>query len=158
MRQFPSNIPSWGECSFTFDPNDRFYDWLVVFHDLPVNVSDKKQGTIENLACSSCNTMHVNYEPSSITTYGTTYLRQFSHILTSHENRYSKHKNRIHHQPGLPWFYGRNFKSGKLIYYNELASMMPRKKDQEISTVCSSKNKNIRIIESVMILQMNCLQ
>ena len=27
-HQLPGDIPEWGNCQFSFDPEDRDYDWL----------------------------------------------------------------------------------------------------------------------------------
>lgn len=34
-HQLPGNVPEWGNCLFSFDPEDTHYDWLVVYDDLP---------------------------------------------------------------------------------------------------------------------------
>ena len=34
-RQLPDASPTFGRCDFTFDPEARAYDWLVVYDELP---------------------------------------------------------------------------------------------------------------------------
>lgn len=139
IRQFPGNDTTWGNCTFCFDPDERNYDWLVVYHDLPPRRPNEDTFASENLACEPSNTIHVNYEPSSITTYGHEYLLQFRYVLTSHEASYVKHPNRIYSQPGLPWLYGRGFTSNHFIGFDELLKMPIPNKKKVISTVCTKK-------------------
>ncbi|MFP6900912.1 MAG: hypothetical protein VCA36_08195, partial [Opitutales bacterium] len=130
IRQFPKKEPVWGSCRFIFDPDAREYDWLVVYHDLPPRRSESGKATIEELACSPANTMHVTYEPSSITTYGHAYLLQYGHVLTSQEPSCIRHPNRIYSQPGLPWFYGRSTSGGKHLDLDALTAMSSPKKEK----------------------------
>jgi hypothetical protein len=142
LRQFPKNEPVWDACRFTFDPEATVYDWLVVYHDLPPQRPGEHYPAIEKLACHPANTLHVNYEPSNITTYGHHYLMQFGHVLTSHEPSCVRHPNRIYSQPGLPWFYGRSTSGRKHLSYDELYSSNPPTKTKLLSTVCSAKQQN----------------
>jgi hypothetical protein len=140
IRQFPGQDSVWGSCRFIFDPDAREYDWLAVYHDLPPTRGDGKP-SIEELACSPANTMHVTYEPSSITTYGHAYLLQYGHVLTSQEPSCIRHPNRIYSQPGFPWFYGRSTSGGKHLDLDDLTAMSPPKKEKSFSTVCSTKQQ-----------------
>jgi len=139
IRQFPGKIPLWGKCQFIFDPDSRVYDWLVVYHDMPSQRPGEREKAYEKLACNPANTLHVNYEPSSITIYGHHYLRQFKHLLTSHEPDCVRHEGRIYSQPGLPWFYGRSTSGGGSLSFDEISRLGPRQKKYELSTVCSKK-------------------
>jgi hypothetical protein len=141
LRQFPGNEPTWGKCRFTFDPEARAYDWFVVYHDLPPQRPGQHAPTIEKLACHPENTLHVNYEPSNVTTYGHHYLQQYGHVLTSHEPSCVRHPNRIYSQSGLPWFYGRSTSGGKLLAYDDIHTLEPPTKTKQISTVCSTKQQ-----------------
>jgi hypothetical protein len=141
IRQFPKREPTWGACRFTFDPEERIYDWLVVYHDLPRPGGNTPGPTMEKLACSRNNTMHVTYEPSSITTYGHAYLRQYGHVLTSQEPSCIRHPGMIHSQPGCPWFYGKSTGGGKHLDLDELAAMTAPEKTKLLSTVCSTKRQ-----------------
>ena len=139
LRQFPKREPLWGRCRFTFNPDADAYDWLVVYHDLPVTRGDEKELTVERLACPRNNTLHVTHEPSTITTYGDAYQRQYGHVLTSQEPGCVRHPNAIYSHPGFPWYYGRSFSGQPWKDYDELASMPPPAKPKLFSTVCSSK-------------------
>ena len=81
-RQLPGSGSRWGGCRFTFDINSRDYDWLVVYHDLP---RQPMSLCTEKLCCPREKTILITTEPSSITVYGTDYLRQFGLIITSQE-------------------------------------------------------------------------
>ena len=141
IRQFPKQEPVWSSCRFTFDPDAREYDWLVVYHDLPPTRGEAGEPAIEDLACSRDNTMHVTYEPSSITTYGHAYLQQYKHLLTSQEPNCVRHPGMIHSQPGFPWFYGRSTGGGQHAGFDELAAMPVPRKEKLFSTVCSTKKQ-----------------
>ncbi|BCL62673.1 hypothetical protein DGMP_33660 [Desulfomarina profundi] len=141
LRQFPGGIPQWKNCRFVFDVDFREYDWLVVYHDLP------EDGflTEEKLACSRERTMLITGEPSTITVFGSDYLRQFGCILTFQEPWAMKHPDCIYHHPGLVWHYGLPFGGGEFITYDEIAAMKPPEKTKTISTVCSQRKGNITL-------------
>ena len=82
-------MPVWGECAFTFDPDARDYDWLVVYDDLPPVAGERFSDRVEVLACPPGNTLLITTEPSSIKTYGSAYTAQFGHVLTSQEAAFS---------------------------------------------------------------------
>ena len=131
-RQLPDASPSFGQCDFTFDPDARSYDWLVVYDELP------PQG--EALACPRENTMLVTAEPSSIKVYGNRYLQQFGAVLTSHEPWAMRHPRLIRHMPCLHWFYGRpTTAKTRTIAYDELKSMATPEKNLLVSAACSNK-------------------
>lgn len=140
IRQFPENITNWGKCQFIFDPDNRTYDWLVVYHDMPPQRPGESEKAYEELACNPANTLHVNYEPSTITTYGKQYLRQFGHLLSSQEPQYTKHPEVIYSQPCLPWHYGMSFSKKSYLTFDQINYLKPEKKNKIISTFCSSKN------------------
>lgn len=142
LRQFPRSEPQWGNCRFEFDIDCREYDWLVVYHDLP------KRDTFfseEKLFCPRERTMLITAEPSTITVYGSDYLRQFGHILTFQEPWAMKHPNVIFHHPGLIWYYGLPFSKGKFITWDQIAATPPPEKTRTISTVCSKRVGNITL-------------
>ncbi len=142
IRQFPDKIPLWGKCQFIFDPDSRVYDWLVVYHDMPSQRPGEREKAYEKLACNPANTLHVNYEPSSVTTYGKQYLGQFGHLLSSQELQYTKHPQVIYSQPCLPWHYGRSFSKKYYLTFNQINNLEPERKNEIISTFCSFKNSN----------------
>jgi len=141
IRQFPGNEPVWGRCRFSFDPDSKTYDWLVVYHDLPANRGEGTGPTVESLACHRKNTLHVTHEPSSITTYGQAYQAQYGHVLTSQEPSCVRHPNRIYTHPGFPWYYGRSFSGKPFLSYDQIASAQPKAKTKLLSTVCSAKQQ-----------------
>jgi hypothetical protein len=130
LRRFPNREPVWGNCQFIFDPDCREYDWLVVYDDFPRNRKS------EELACSPENTLLLTGEPSSITYYGKSFLKQFGHVLTSQEPSALKHPNAIRRQAGLLWYYGGSDERGT---YDSLLATPPPQKSKLLSTVCSTK-------------------
>ncbi len=131
-RQLPDAAPSFGRCDFTFDPDARVYDWLVVYDELP------PEG--EALACPAANTVLVTAEPSSIKVYGSAYLRQYGAVLTSHEPWAMDHPNVIRRMPCLFWFYGRpTTDPGPTLTHDALAGMAVPEKDLLVSAACSNK-------------------
>ncbi len=129
-RQLPGSANQWGDCRFTFDPDERRYDWLVVYDEMN---SDEK------LACHKNNTILITSEPSSIKIYGKNYVSQFGHVLTSHEKWAISHPGKIYSQPALKWYYGEGQNRG--ITYDQMVDNPPLNKTKLISTVCSSKQQ-----------------
>jgi len=137
IRQFPLSYPQWGNCHFDFDVDCREYDWLVVYQDIPKDTSYLSE---EKLACPREKTMLITGEPSSITVFGTDYIRQFGCILTFQEPWAMRHPNVIYHHPGLMWFYGMPFGEGEYVTWDQMAAMEPMMKTRSISTVCSERS------------------
>ena len=148
VRQFPKNIPEWGNCRFNFDVDLDEYDWLAVYHDLPRRPWDISK---EKLKCPKENTILVTAEPSTITVYGTDYLKQFGHIITSQEPWAIKHPGAIFTQPGLVWFYGIPYLDGAPYYdgnirnYDVMKATQPFEKTRLISTVCSNRSGKLTL-------------
>lgn len=136
VRQLPGTQNTWKSCKFIFDVECRDYDWLAVFHDIH---RDKWSFATERLACPREKTILVTTEPSTITVYGTDYLRQFGVVLTSQEPWVISHPNVVFTQPGLIWFYGVPLSGGRMLTYDEIAAIPPLEKSRKISTVCSSR-------------------
>jgi len=141
LRQFPGRNPVWGNCRFCFDKNERDYDWLVVDNDLPARDGDDQKTAIEELACPAAHTLFITREPSSISTYGTDFLRQFGYVLTGQEDWAIRHPGKIHSQPALRWYYGDTSRNGNIDMrdYDYIASHVPEEKTRMVSTVCSTK-------------------
>lgn len=142
LRQFPGEEPCWGNCRYVFDKDERQYDWLVVYHDLfrePWKLSQ------EILSCPKENTLLVTTEPSSITVYGSDYLSQYGHILTSQEPWAVPHAHAIFSQPGLMWFYGLPFDDDQFITFDMMTSKVPDQKTKLISTVCSERKNSVTL-------------
>lgn len=138
-RQFPGREPLWENCRFLFDADERNYDWLVVYDDLPPLAGERFSRRKETLACPAGHTLLVTGEPSSIKLYGRDFLAQFARVLTSQEPWAIPHPNAIFSQPGLRWYYG----VGKthVRTYDEMREHPPEAKTRVLSTVCSSKQQ-----------------
>lgn len=137
LKCFPGNRPHWGNCDFIFDRDCRDYDWLVVYDDLPSVAGERHPLWVEALACPPENTLLMLTEPSSIKTYGRTYLNQFKWILSTQETwATGSHPGRLLTQPALYWFYADSSPRGD---YDSLVAHVPLRKTEDLSTVCSSK-------------------
>lgn len=142
LRQFPESSPHWGDCLFDFDADCKDYDWLVVYQDLPKNDGYFVE---EKLCCPRERTLLITGEPSTITVFGTDYLRQFGYILSFQEPWAMRHPNVIYHHPGLIWYYGLPFGGGEMITWDQMATTPPPQKTKLISTVCSYRTNNITL-------------
>lgn len=143
LRQFPDCNPVWGNCLFIFDKQEPNYDWLVVYNDLPTMTANDPTSAREESKCNPKHSLLITSEPSSVSVYGTDYIRQFGYVLTGQEDFALRHPGKIHSQPALQWFYGDKVLYGndKSLDYNYMKANLPAKKDKEISTVCSSKRQ-----------------
>jgi hypothetical protein len=130
LRRFPNREPVLGNCRFIFDRECVDYDWLVIYDDLPRNYP------IQKLACPRKNTLLITGEPSSITYFSKSFLKQFGHVLTSQEPWALKHTSVIRRQAGLYWHYGGSDERGT---YDSLVNTPPPLKTKLISSVCSTK-------------------
>ncbi|MHC4975784.1 MAG: glycosyltransferase family 10 domain-containing protein [Planctomycetota bacterium] len=139
QRQMPSGDDSrWGRCRFVFDQDAREYDWLVVYDDLAPSGSERFSNRIERLACPREHSIVITQEPSSVKVYGSAFLAQFGHVLSSQESWALQHPNVIRSQPALRWFYGVGF-DGTISSFEDLCNAPMPQKTGVLSTVCSSK-------------------
>jgi len=138
-RQLPGPDAVWGNCRFLFDRDEREYDWLVVYDDLPPREAERRSLREERLACPRQHTLLVTTEPSSVKAYGSVYVSQFGCVLTSQEEWALPHRDRIYSQPALRWFYGLG--SDHIIPYAQLASASPPLKTRDLSMVWSGKKE-----------------
>lgn len=136
LRYFPDQEPEWGNCRFLFSADERDYDWLVVYNDIPPSGDERFPMNKELLACPASNTLLITNEPSNIKTYGNKFTRQFGHVLTSQETWALPHHDRIYSQPALKWFYGAS--SSGFRSWRKMHDHMPQK-TRSISTVCATK-------------------
>lgn len=136
--RFPGGFPVRGRCHFSFDRDERNYDWLVVYDDLPSVSGERFTLWEEALACPRAQTLLITTEPSTIKIYGNVFLRQFGHVLTSQEPWIVRHPGAIFSQTGLVWFYGG---CGPRASYDYISTHPPLDKSANISTVCSSKQQ-----------------
>lgn len=137
-RQLPGGFAEARGLAFTFDPDARDYDWLVVYENLPRAGEERRPMRVEKLACAPHNTILFTTEPSGIKIYGRAYTRQFAHIVTSQEPFALRHPGRIWSQAGLRWFYGEN--SRHLMTADEIRDHAPHK-TRMLGTVCSTKRQ-----------------
>ena len=137
LRQFPDHNPRWGNCQFILDQACTDYDWLVVYDDLPPADSERFSKRTEKLACHPKNTLLITSEPSTIKVYGSKYVRQYGHVLTTQEPWAIKHMDAIYSQCGYRWFYGISDKCVK--EWNAIKQAKLDQKTASISTVCSNK-------------------
>ena len=142
LRYFPDTNRRWGNCEFSFDKNDRNYDWLVVYDDLPARDNERFTSNKEVLACHDSNTLLITTEPSTIKTYGRRYASQFGHVLTSQQDWALPHPHRIFSQPALRWFYGVG--NHRVRPYNETISS-GTEKTKLLATVCSDKQQAVTL-------------
>ena len=138
LRRFPGFIPRHGNCEFIFDRDQREYDWLVVYDDLPSVRGERATLWEEVLACPREQTLLITSEPSTIKVYGAGFLRQFGYVLTSQEPKFIQHPKPIFSQCGLIWFYGGETDKTS---YDYIANHCPVDKRATIATVCSSKQQ-----------------
>lgn len=136
LRRFPQRVPEWGNCEFCFDPNERHYDWLVAYDDLPALCDERFTLWTEKLACPLENTLLITSEPATVKIYGRAFVRQFHHALSSQEPEFLQHPRQIREQCGLIPFYGRDSERGS---YDALKHHNPEAKPELFSTICSAK-------------------
>ena len=72
IGSLPNRYP---ELQFCLDPDERNYDWIMIYDDLPKRGKERFSLAQEDLACSPANTILLTYEPSSIRYYGDEYLK-----------------------------------------------------------------------------------
>lgn len=135
-RYFPDGNPVWGSCEFTFDHDDRDYDWLVVYDELPPAQGQSRKSAFEQLTCAPGNTILFTTEPSSIKAYGHHYTRQFGHVVTSQPAWALPHAHRHWQQGANHWFYGGE--TGTPMTRERLLAGPPAK-TEGLSMVCSAK-------------------
>lgn len=132
-RFFPGEQTVWGRCQFLFDRDERNYDWIVVYDDLPSAQGERHSLWEEVLACPREHTLLLTSEPATVKVYGTGFVNQFGWVLTSQEPWVIPHPGAIYCQTGLIWFYHGT--------YDQVAQHPPENKTALISTVCSSKQQ-----------------
>jgi len=134
---------------FTLDPDERDYDWLVVYDEipkLPVDASrpDGPKRQSEVLNCPPENTILVTSEPSTIKIYGKQYLAQFGHVLTGLEPWSARHHTgAIYEQSSMVWYYGWNYDAPRegSSDFDNLANAPWPEKPHLVSTICSAKQQ-----------------
>lgn len=127
--QSENNEANWGSCSFTFNPLETNYDWLVIIDDVPKIIHNR----VETLSCPKENTILVTTEPTTITRYGRAFAKQFHYLITNQDEKVLPHPNAMRSQTGNVWYYGKD--------YDSVVSVTHPNKTKKISTVCSNKQQ-----------------
>lgn len=136
-----------GTHSFTFDPDDRDYDFLAVYEDLPPRPGERKILRSERLACPPDHTVLFITEPTSIRIDGLHYLSQYGRIATSRRFSNSDAKLLWKTQtfpdipPVLVPFYGRDMEGDDHLHIDAIADEWVDK-SADLSTVTSTKAMN----------------
>jgi len=124
---------------FSFDVDDKNYDFLVIYEGLPKWLDRKKSDRFEPLSCDQSNTLLITTDPASIRIDGPHFMRQFGHVLTNKSPKLVRHPKQIRQTPPLRWFYGRPMDGlGDWLTIDQI-SKSPLKKTADLSTVCSTK-------------------
>lgn len=147
MSRFGPNGSS--SIEFTLNPDDRNYDWLVIYDEIPklpldANLPNGPTRQTEKLNCSPENTILVTSEPSTIKIYGKQYLSQFGHVLTGLEPwSVRDHEGAIFEQSSMVWYYGRKYEDPSMgrSGFEDIADAPWPDKPKLISTICSSKQQ-----------------
>ncbi|MDX1697897.1 MAG: hypothetical protein R3308_06385, partial [Thiohalobacterales bacterium] len=138
-HQLPDDAPVWDNCLFSFDPDERNYDWLLVYEDIPPPNGEPRDRASELLACPPAQSLLVTSEPASIKHYGVAFTRQFGCVVTSQPDRALPHADRVYSQSGLVWMYGVG-RSGTRSF-NDMVAHPPRDKQHDLSMVYSPKRQ-----------------
>lgn len=130
-RQTPNGDGIFGNTRYIFDPQERAYDFLVVFDAVPSGLKER---------IGRRHAVFVAGEPVTVKRYSRRFLAQFGTVLTS--DRSTPHPNRIFTQAGLPWHIG--VPTGKVARYNESRDFaalqrLSGEKTKLISVICSNK-------------------
>lgn len=133
LQFLSGNNPVLDRCHFIFDRDERNYDWIAVYDDLPSSQGERHSLWEEVLACPRERTLLLTTEPATVKVYGHGFLKQFGWVLTSQEPWVIRHPGAIYCQAGLIRFY-----VGK---HDHIAQHPPTNKTALISTVCSSKQQ-----------------
>jgi len=133
-RFFPGERTVIAGCHFIMDRDERSYDWIAVYDDLPSKMGERHSLWEEVLACPRERTLLITSEPSAVKIYGRGFMEQFGWVLTSQEPWVVRHPGAIYCQAGLIRFY-----EGA---HDEVARNPPQNKTDLISTVCSSKQQS----------------
>lgn len=105
-RYFPQEDGIWKGCQFLFDRQEENYDWLVVYDDLAPMPGQTPGEASEPLRCKKENTLLITTEPSSIKSYGRSYVGQFGHVLTTQPFWALPHPRRHWQHTANHWYYG----------------------------------------------------
>jgi hypothetical protein len=133
-RQLPNNFSGEDEgWRFTYNLSGKC-DYLVVFDDLPKICQFEVSSGVIILICT---------EPSSVRTYGTQFLSQFTHIISTHETMGGNIAPLKNFPPPIPWHIGWNHSNGNLVSHKELKSSFVSVKEKKLSIVCSPKTHTV---------------
>jgi len=129
---------------YTFDPDDRNYDFLVIYEDLPPLRDERKIFRHEVLACSPHRTLLIMPEPSSIRLEGLNYMAQYGYVWTSRkfsqlEKQFLRKRKTtiLARTPPLRWFYGRDMEGNDHWPLSKIEKSPVKTAD--LSTITSNK-------------------
>ena len=135
IRQTPNKSGKWKNIQFYVnDDSIDKCDFFVVYDGL------NKENI---LRCNSKNTLFITGEPETVKKYNSSFLNQFSYVITSQKN--IKHKGLILSQQSLMWMVGGNYSNGKWKSeftkdYDELKKINTYTKNKLISVILSNKD------------------
>lgn len=131
LRQFPHDVPEWGECTFRFDEEaDQGYDYLVAIDELHAPIAP---------TCPRANTIFYAVEPPSIFHYVPQFTRQFGLCLTHHARPGHPHAIPMH--PATNWFIGKvpeDAGGPGVMPFEALDALFDEPKDRLISVISSN--------------------
>lgn len=139
-HQLPDDAPVWDNCVFSLDADERDYDWLLVYEDIPPLNGKPRNQAAELLACPPTQTLLVTSEPASIKHYGKPFTHQFGCAITSQPDWALPHTDRVHSQSGLVWMYGVG-KTGTRTF-GDMVAHPPCDKQRDISMMYSPKRQH----------------
>ena len=119
-RQTPSSSFVWEDIRFHVDTEVEDCDAWVVFESLL-----SKQTT----NCPPNRTIFITGEPSSVGSYSSAFIGQFSHVVSGRDD--IEHPRLIKRQQGHPWFVEKS--------YDELIDMSPMPKQSDVCLITSDK-------------------
>lgn len=131
-------VPEQDGVTFTFDRDDRHYDFLVVYDDQAKVGNERFSVAREALQCAPQNTLLLTAEPPTIKEYDRHYVAQYGHVLTAQPAADLPHPSRIYSQPAMIWFYGSSASGYRSVA--EIAASDPRKTG-DVSIVGSNKQE-----------------
>lgn len=94
IRQSPSSNGKWGKYQFVENEHMDECDYWVIYEGLSVN---------ESCRCDPNNIYFLSGEPPEHKIYSSSFLKQFSHVITGHR---VTHRGLIASHQSLPWHVG----------------------------------------------------
>lgn len=134
-KQLPEGKDEWRGCRFFINKDIEECDYWFVYEDI------KKT---EKTKCPPQNIILITGEPPSIKKYNPKFLKQFNHVITSHQD--INHPGKIIQQQALPWMIGSKYKKETKTWdeenykdYDFFSSKQKIEKTKTISVIFSNK-------------------